>query len=127
MWRYLKAFDKCLSTMRSRNISTSIIIQNLAQLKGLFKTSINAWETITGNCDSLLFLGGNEFSTHEYLSKLLGRSTIQTQTFGHTRGRSGSYSTNRQITGRELMTADEIRKLDNDDALLFIRGEKPIM
>jgi len=120
------SFDKCLSTMRSRNISASIIIQNLAQLKGLFKTSLNAWETITGNCDTLLYLGGNEQSTHEYISKLLGKATIQTQTFGHTRGRSGSYSTNQQITGRELLTPDEVRMIDNQNALLFIRGERPV-
>ena len=121
-----ESFDKCLSTMRSRNISTSIIIQNLAQLKGLFKGSLNAWETITGNCDTLLYLGGNEVSTHDYISKLLGKATIQTRTFGHTRGRSGSYSSNQQITGRELLTPDEVRLLDNHDALLFIRGEKPV-
>ncbi len=121
-----ESFDKCLSTMRSRNISASIIIQNLAQLKGLFKTSVNAWETVTGNCDTLLYLGGNEFSTHEYISKLLGKATIQTQTFGHTRGRNGSYSTNKQIAGRELLTPDEVRLVDNKDALLFIRGERPV-
>jgi len=121
-----ESFDKCLSTMRSRNISASIIIQNLAQLKGLFKDSTNAWETITGNCDTLLYLGGNEQSTHEYISKLLGKATIQTRTFGHTRGRSGSYSTNQQITGRELLTPDEVRLLENQDALLFMRGEKPV-
>ncbi len=119
-------FDKCLSTMRSREISASIIIQNLAQLKGLFKGNQNAWETITGNCDSLLYLGGNELSTHEYISKLLGKATIQTRTYGHNRGRNGSYSTNKQISGRELLTPDEVRLVDNDYGVLFIRGAQAV-
>lgn len=119
-------FDKCLSTMRSREISASIIIQNLAQLKGLFKGNQNAWETITGNCDSLLYLGGNELSTHEYISKLLGKATIQTRTYGHNRGRNGSYSTNKQISGRELLTPDEVRLVDNAYGVLFIRGAQAV-
>ncbi len=116
-------FDKLLSTMRSREISVSIIIQNLAQLKALFEKQ---WESIVGNCDEFLYLGGNEQSTHEYVSKLLGKETIDTNTYGQSKGRNGSYSTNWQITGRELMTPDEIRMLDNRYALLFIRGESPI-
>lgn len=117
-------FDKLLSTMRSREISVSIIIQNLAQLKKLFEKE---WESIVGNCDEFLYLGGNEQSTHEYVSKLLGKETIDMNTYGQSRGRNGNYSTNWQITGRELMTPDEVRMLDNKYALLFIRGERPIM
>ena len=99
-------FDKLLSTMRSREISVSIIIQNLAQLKALFEKQ---WESIVGNCDEFLYLGGNEQSTHEYVSKLLGKETIDTNTYGRSRGRNGSYSTNYQLAGRELMTPDEVR------------------
>jgi len=117
-------FQKLLSTMRSREISVSIIIQNMAQLKALFEKD---WESISGNCDEFLYLGGNEQSTHEYVSKLLGKETIDTQTYGHTKGRSGSYSTNRQQAGRELLTPDEVRLLDNQYALLFVRGEDPVM
>lgn len=117
-------FDKLLSTMRSREISVSIIIQNLAQLKALFEKQ---WESIVGNCDEFLYLGGNEQSTHEYVSKLLGKETIDINTYGQSRGRNGNYSTNWQITGRELMTPDEVRMLDNKYALLFIRGERPVM
>lgn len=116
-------FDKILSVMRSRNISVSIILQNLAQLKALFEKQ---WENIIGNCDTFLYLGGNEQSTHKYISELLGKETIDTTNYGRTTGHSGSYSTNYQITGRELMTSDEVRLLDNKYALLFIRGERPI-
>ena len=117
-------FDKLLSTMRSREISVSIIIQNMAQLKALFEKQ---WESIVGNCDEFLYLGGNEQSTHEYVSKLLGKETIDTNTYGQSKGKNGSYSTNYQMTGRELLTPDEVRMLDNKYALLFIRGERPIM
>ena len=116
-------FDKLLSTLRSREISVSIIIQNLAQLKALFEKQ---WESIVGNCDEFLYLGGNEQSTHEYVSKLLGKETIDTNTYGQSKGRNGSYSTNYQLAGRELMTPDEVRMLDNRYALLFIRGERPL-
>ena len=109
--------------MRSREISVSIIIQNMAQLKALFEKQ---WESIVGNCDEFLYLGGNEQSTHEYVSKLLGKETIDTNTYGQSRGRNGSYSTNYQIAGRELLTPDEVRMLDNKYALLFIRGERPV-
>ena len=117
-------FEKALSVMRSRGVSVSIILQNLAQLKKLFEKE---WESITGNCDSFLYLGGNEQSTHEYVSKLLGKETIDLNTYGKSAGRNGNYSTNYQISGRELLTPDEVRKLDNRYALLFIRGESPIM
>lgn len=116
-------FERCLATMRSREISASIIIQNLAQIKALFK---DTWETITGNCDSLLYLGGNETTTHEYISKMLGKETIDTQSHGQSKGRNGSASTNTQQAGRELMTPDEVRLLDNRDALLFLRGEHSV-
>jgi len=117
-------FDKILSVMRSREVSVSIILQNLAQLKALFEKQ---WESIIGNCDEFLYLGGNEQSTHKYVSELLGKETIDTNTYGKSSGRSGNYSTNYQISGRELMTPDEVRMLDNKYALLFIRGERPVM
>lgn len=79
-----------------------------------------------GNCDTFLYLGGNEQSTHKYVSELLGKETIDTNTFGKSTGHSGSYSTNYQQTGRELLTPDEVRLLDNNYALLFIRGERAI-
>ncbi len=116
-------FDKILSVMRSRNVSVSIILQNLAQLKALFEKQ---WESIVGNCDTFLYLGGNEQSTHKYVSELLGKETIDTNTYGKSTGHSGSYSTNYQQTGRELLTPDEVRLLDNRYALLFIRGERAI-
>ena len=116
-------FDKILSTMRSREISVSIILQNLAQLKALFEKQ---WESIVGNCDEFVYLGGNEQSTHEYISKLLGKATIDSNTYGQSKGRSGSYSTNWQIAGRELYMPDEVRMLDNRYALLFIRGERAV-
>ena len=117
-------FDKILSTIRSRGIFCSIILQNLAQLKALYDKQ---WESIVGNCDEFLYLGGNEESTHEYVSKLLGKETIDVNSYGRTRGRNGSYSINYQLSGRELMTPDEVRRLDNRYALLFVRGEAPIM
>ena len=117
-------FDKLLSTMRSRQIFVSIILQNLAQIKTLFKDS---WESIVGNCDELYYLGGNEQSTHKFISEYLGKETLDTNTFGKSTGHSGSYSTNYQQTGRELLTPDEVRLLNNDYGLLFIRGELPIM
>lgn len=117
-------FDKILAVMRSREVSVSIILQNMAQLKALFDKQ---WESIVGNCDEFLYLGGNEQGTHKYVSELLGKATIDTNTYGKSSGRSGSYSTNYQITGRELMDATEVRLLDNSKALLFIRGERPIM
>ncbi|MDD3142055.1 MAG: type IV secretory system conjugative DNA transfer family protein [Lachnospiraceae bacterium] len=117
-------FDKILSVMRSRSVSVSIILQNLAQLKALFEKQ---WESIVGNCDEFLYLGGNEKSTHKYVSELLGKETIDTNTFGKSTGRSGNYSTNYQISGRELLTPDEVRLLDNQYAILFIRGERPVM
>ena len=120
----LPGFTRELATMRSRSISASVIIQNMAQIKELYKDS---WETIPGNCDTILYLGGNESSTHKYVSEMLGKATIDTKTHGQTKGKSGSYSTNFQMSGRELLTPDEVRKLDNCYALLFIRGASPVM
>ena len=116
-------FEKILSVMRSRGVFVSIIIQNMAQLKALFEKQ---WESIVGNCDELLYLGGNEQSTHKYISELLGKATIDLDTHGKSSGRNGNYSTNYQIGGRELLTPDEVRMLDNDYSILFIRGERPI-
>ena len=120
----LPGFTRELATMRARSISASVIIQNMAQIKELYKDS---WETIPGNCDTILYLGGNESSTHKYVSEMLGKATIDTKTHGQTKGKSGSYSTNFQMSGRELLTPDEVRKLDNRYALLFIRGASPVM
>jgi len=118
-------FDKILSVMRSRGVSVSIILQNIAQLKALFEKQ---WESIMGNCDTFLYLGGNETSTHKLVSEsMLGKATIDTKTYAKSKGRGGSYNTNYQMTGRELLTPDEVRMLDNRFALLFIRGERPIM
>lgn len=116
-------FDKILAVMRSRGVSVSIILQNMAQLKALFEKQ---WESIVGNCDEFLYLGGNEQSTHKYVSELLGKETIDMNTYGKSTGRSGNYSTNYQLSGRELLTPDEVRLLDNRYALLFIRGERPV-
>ena len=117
-------FEKILATCRSRSIYCSIIIQNMSQLKALFKDS---WESLVGNCDEFLYLGGNEKETHKYVSELLGKETIDTNTYGQTKGKSGSYSTNFQQSGRELLQPDEVRMLDNQNELLFIRGERPIL
>lgn len=119
-------YDYCslLSTMRSREISSIIIIQNLAQIKALFK---DIWETIPGNCDTLIYLGGNEQSTHKYISELLGKAIIDKRATGETRGRQGSSSRNYDVLGRELMTPDEARKMDNKKCLIFIRGFDPIL
>ena len=116
-------FDKILSVMRSREVSVSIILQNLAQLKALFEKQ---WESIVGNCDTFLYLGGNEQSTHKYVSELMGKENLDLNTYGKSHGRNGSYSTNYQQTGRDLLSPDEVRMLDNKYAILFIRGERPI-
>lgn len=117
-------FCSLLSTMRSREISSIIIIQNFAQLKALFK---DTWETIPGNCDTFIYLGGNEQSTHKYVSELLGKSTIDKKSTGETKGRQGSSSRNYDVLGRELLTPDEVRKLDNKKCILFIRGLNPVL
>ena len=117
-------FDKLLATMRSREISVSIIIQNIAQLKALFDKQ---WESIIGNCDEFLYLGGNEDSTHDLVSKKLGKETISADSYTESKGRNGSYSKNTSLTGRNLMLPDEVRMLDNRYALLFVRGENAVL
>ena len=117
-------YARLQATMRSRNIMSTIILQNISQLKALFKDD---WEGIIGNADSFIYLGGNEQSTHKYISELLGKETIDTRTSSQSKGRNGSFSQNFQQTGRELMTPDEVRRLDNKDAVVLIRGEKPVI
>ena len=117
-------FCSLLSTMRSREISSVMIIQNLAQIKALFKDTC---ETIPGNSDTLVYLGGNEAGTHEYISKMLGKATIDKKSSGETRGRQGSSSRNYDVLGREIMTPDEVRKMDNRKCLVFVRGFDPIL
>lgn len=117
-------YARLQATMRSRNIMATIILQNISQLKALFKDD---WEGIIGNADALVYLGGNEQSTHKYISELLGKETIDTATHSQSRGRNGSFSENFQQTGRELMTPDEVRMLDNGKAILLIRGERPVV
>ena len=117
-------YARLQATMRSRNIMATIILQNISQLKALFKDD---WEGIIGNADTLVYLGGNEQSTHEYISKLLGKETISTTSSSQSKGRSGSFSQSTQQTGRELMTPDEVRLLDNKNAVVFIRGERPVI
>ena len=117
-------YARLQATMRSRNIMSTIILQNISQLKALFKDD---WEGIIGNADSFVYLGGNEQSTHKYISELLGKETIDTRTSSQSKGRNGSFSQNFQQTGRELMTPDEVRRLDNKDAIVLIRGEKPVI
>ena len=120
----LPGYTRELATMRSRNISSSTIIQNIAQIKELYKES---WETILGNSDTILYLGGNESSTHKLISEMLGKSSILTRSHGESHGKSGSYSTNTQSSGRELLAPDEVRMLDNRYCILFIRGAPPVM
>ena len=117
-------YARLQATMRSRNIMSTIILQNISQLKALFKDD---WEGIIGNADSFVYLGGNEQSTHKYISELLGKETIDTRTSSQSKGRNGSFSQNFQRTGRELMTPDEVRRLDNKNAIVLIRGEKPVI
>ena len=120
-----ESYPKILATCRSYNIGLNIIVQNIQQIKALYEKE---WESIVGNCDTLLFLGGgNEPTSLEFFVKLLGKETIATRTRGQTKGRGGSSSTNFQQTGRELMTIDEVRKLDTKEAILFIRGENPVL
>ncbi len=117
-------YARLQATMRSRNVMATIILQNISQLKALFKDD---WEGIIGNADAFIYLGGNEQSTHKYVSELLGKETIQTQTSSQSKGRNGSFSKNFQSAGRELLTPDEVRMLDNRLALVLIRGEAPVI
>lgn len=117
-------YARLQATMRSRNVMATIILQNISQLKELFKES---WEGIIGNADAFIYLGGNEKETHKYISELLGKETIETRTSSQSRGRNGSYSQNFQQAGRELLTPDEVRMLDNRYALVLLRGEAPVI
>ena len=117
-------FCSLISTMRSRSISSIIILQNLAQIKAMFK---DTWETITGNCDTTIYLGGNEQSTHEYMSKLLGKATIEKRSTGESRGRQGSSSRNYDVLGRDLMTPDEVSRLDRNKCLIKVAGQPPVI
>lgn len=119
------SYPKVLATCRSYNIGINIIVQNIQSIKALYK---DEWEGIIGNCDTLLFLGGgNEQSTHKYISELLGKETLDVRHTSTTKGRNGSTSVSRQQLARDLMTPDEVRAMDNRYALLFIRGERPVM
>ena len=117
-------FEKVLATCRGREISINIIIQNMAQIKAMFKDS---WENLTGNCDTYIYLGGNESTSHEYISKSLGKETVDVKTRGVTHGRNGSSSNNFQSVGRELLTPDEVRMIDNNYEVVIIRGERAVM
>ena len=117
-------FLSALATMRSRAIFCSIIVQNMAQLKAMYKDD---WESLVGLCDEFLYLGGTEKETYKYVSELLGKETISTTSYNQSKGRSGSYSINHQQSGRDLMTPDEVRLLDNSKCILFIRGERPVV
>ena len=119
-----KNFINVLATMRSRNMSANIIIQNIAQIKSMFKDD---WESLTGNCDTLVYLGGNEQGTHEYISKLLGKYTIDKKSHGETKGSHGSSSNNYDVLGREILMPDEVRKMDNRRCLIFIKGYDAVM
>lgn len=117
-------FEKVLATCRGREISINIIIQNMAQIKAMFRDS---WENLTGNCDTYIYLGGNESTSHEYISKSLGKETVDVKTRGVTHGRNGSSSNNFQSVGRELLTPDEVRMIDNNYEVVIIRGERTVM
>lgn len=117
-------FEKVLATCRGREISINIIIQNMAQIKAMFRDS---WENLTGNCDTYIYLGGNESTSHEYISKSLGKETVDVKTRGVTHGRNSSSSNNFQSVGRELLTPDEVRMIDNNYEVVIIRGERAVM
>lgn len=119
-----KNFKNILAVCRSRNISCDIILQNIAQLKSLFKDD---WEGIIGNCDTLLYLGGNEYGTYEYLSKILGKETERTKSQSIGKGSRGSSSDSLQTAGRELCMPDEIRRMRDDECLLLMRSEDPVI
>ena len=117
-------FGKLQATMRSRNIMSTIVLQNISALKALFKDD---WEGLMGNADTLVYLGGNEQSTHKYISEMLGKETLDTRNRSISKGSHGSSSTSYQQTGRELLTPDEVRAMDNAYAIVFIRGERPVI
>ena len=115
-------FETYIATMRGREISVNVVLQNVAQLKGIYKDN---WETITGNCDTLLFLGGKEQSTLEYISKMIGKTTIDHKGMSESKGQNASYSLQHQIIARDLITPDEVGRMDGRECIVSIRGEKP--
>ena len=117
-------FDKLIATIRSREISASIILQSQSQLKSIYK---DAAETIIGNCDTTLFLGGKESSTLKEISETLGKETIDLFNTSDTRGQSRSYGLNYQKTGKELMTKDELAVMDGGKCILQLRGVRPFL
>ncbi len=117
-------FDKLIATIRSREISASIILQSQSQLKTIYK---DAAETITGNCDTVLFLGGKENSTLKEISETLGKETIDLYNTSDTRGTSQSYGLNYQKTGKELMSRDELAVMDGNKCILQLRGVRPFL
>ena len=117
-------FDKLIATIRSREISASIILQSQSQLKTIYK---DAAETITGNCDTMLFLGGKESSTLKEISETLGKETIDLLNTSDTRGQSQSYGMNYQKTGKELMSRDELSVMDGNKCILQLRGVRPFL
>lgn len=117
-------FEKVISVIRSREISTNVILQNISQLKNLYK---DTWETIIGTSDTFLYLGGMEQSTHEYISKLLGKETIEQRNVSVTKGMNGSYNESYQKLGRNLMEPDEVASLKGQECILKIRGVNPFL
>ena len=117
-------FDKLIATIRSREISASIILQSQSQLKTIYK---DAAETITGNCDTVLFLGGKESSTLKEISETLGKETIDLYNTSDTRGSNRSYGLNYQKTGKELMSRDELAVMDGEKCILQLRGVRPFL
>lgn len=116
-------FNQIIATCRSRNIGICVILQGLAQLKKDYK---EAWETVTAQCSIFMYMGGMEQSTHEYISKMLDKETIYTNSFGLSRGRNGNYTKNDQLSGRELLTPGEVRLLRRKQSIVIIQGEAPI-
>jgi type IV secretion system protein VirD4 len=115
-------FDKLIATIRSREISASIILQSKSQLKAIYKDNA---DTIEGNCDTTLFLGGKEKTTLKEMSEILGKETIDLYNTSDTRGQSPSYGLNYQKTGKELMSQDEIAVMDGGKCIMQLRGVRP--
>ncbi len=117
-------FDKILATCRKFEISAVVVLQNLSQLKRMYEKS---WEELPGNCDTMVFLGGKDQFTNEYLMKSLGKETIDTVSINKSKGQSGSTSYNDGILGRELLQLNELETLDNSKCIVMIRGLNPFL
>lgn len=117
-------FENTLSVYRSMGFSFTIILQNMAQLKAKYE---KLWESVAGNCDTFVYLGGNETGTHKYVSERLGKETIYTQSHNRSYGKNGSYSTNEQTAGRDLMTPSEVGRLNRKYSIIFVKGYDPVM